>query len=122
MKETKAELSYTFKNGVVFTGTLDQIIQYGSLVKEVVDFKKFEAVPRGYYQSSAKGLIKISDMDTFHIVNSLNKATIQYFTGLKPNSDAFDLEGYLLQYTSFANNPAVEDLYTELVHRAVHKG
>lgn len=117
MATSKAELNYKFANGVTITGTLDQILQYATLVKEVVQFANFDAVPRGYYESDTKGLVKISEMNTFHIVNALNKATVQYYTRLKPDPTTFNLAQYLKDFVGLANNPVIEDFYSELVRR-----
>jgi len=110
-------MTYKFKNGVEFIGTAQQILDYAKLLGEPIDAKQFEtSLPRGYYLSETKGLVQISEMETNHIVNSLNKLTVEYFLALKPNK-SFNLAEYLKKFVSLVEVPQVEDLYTELNRR-----
>jgi hypothetical protein len=112
------EIKYKFSNGVTITGTAQQVLDYAKMVGEVVDPKNLgDVIPRGYYDSKTKGLLKISEMVDHHIVNALNKLTIDYYTALKPGKD-LDLKKYLVSFVGLTNDPEVEDLYTELVKRA----
>lgn len=110
-------IKYKFKNGVEFNGTAQQILDYAKLLGESIDASRFEtSLPRGYYLSATNGPVKISDMETSHIVNSLNKITVDYYLSLKP-SKSFNLSEYLTKFVGLTNNPQVEDLYTELTKR-----
>jgi hypothetical protein len=112
------EIKYKFSNGVTITGTAQQVLDYAKMVGEVVDPKNLgDVIPRGYYDSKTKGLLKISEMADLHIVNSLNKLTVDYYSALKPTKD-FDLKKYLVSFVGLTNDPEVEDLCTELVKRA----
>lgn len=110
-------IKYTFKNGVEFNGTAQQILDYAKMLGESIDATRFDSsLPRGYYLSTTKGPLKISDMETSHIVNSLNKMTVDYYLSLKPNK-TFNLTEYLAKFVGLIDNPQVEDLYTELTKR-----
>lgn len=111
------DIKYKFKNGVNFTGTAQQILDYAKMLGESIDASRFEtSLPRGYYLSTTQGPLKISEMDTGHIVNSLNKLTVDYYLALKPTR-SFDLIEYLTKFVGLTNNPQIEDLYVELTKR-----
>ena len=112
------EIKYKFDNGVTITGTAKQILEYAKIIGEVVDPKNLgDLIPRGYYDSKTKGLLKISEMADFHIINALNKLTVDYFLALKPTKELV-LAEYLRKFVALTENPEIEDLYTELVNRA----
>ena len=111
------ESKFKFKNGVEFVGTPLQIMEYAKLVGESIDTDKLPlAGLRGYYVSSTKGLLKISGMETTHIINALTKRTVEYFQALKTTSDK-DLTKYLKGFIALPEDPIIEDLYGELVSR-----
>lgn len=112
-----SEIKYKFANGVTITGSAEQVLEYAKLIGEVVDPKNLgDAIPRGYYDSKTKGLLKISEMADFHIVNALNKLCVDYYSSLKPTKD-LDLKEYLKKFVGLTDDPEIEDLYTELVNR-----
>lgn len=112
------ETKFKFKNGVEFVGTAHQIMEYAKLIGESIDTDKLPVAGiRGYYVSASRGLLKISDMETHHIINALTKRTVEYFQALKVTSEG-DLEKYLKGFISLTEDTAIEDLYGELVSRA----
>jgi hypothetical protein len=111
-------VEYVFSNGVTLTGTADQLLQYAKLIGEVVDPTRLGgSVPKGYYFSSSHGLIKISEMDTVHLVNALSKRTVDYFTNIRPKHKDFDLKAYLAEYLALTESPEIEEMYMELSRR-----
>lgn len=117
-KTTPTSIEYSFSNGVNFIGTIDQVIAYANLIKEDIDPTRLGgAVPKGYYYSSKHGLLKISDMDTVHLVYALNKRTIDFYNNLRPKTKDFDLRQYLEDYLTLTESPEIEEMYTELSKR-----
>jgi hypothetical protein len=88
------------------------------LIGETIDPDKLPTAGlRGYYVSNSKGLLKISGMETHHIINALTKRTVEYFQALKVTSEG-DLTKYLKGFISLTEDTIIEDLYGELVSRA----
>lgn len=113
-------VSYTFPDGVIINGTADQIIKHAKLIKHPVDPRKLGMpIPRGHYYSSTKGIIAIKNMESKHIINSLNRMTIAYYTSLKSEIDNMRIteKSYLEKYVGIAADHVMEDLYTELMKR-----
>lgn len=111
-------VEYNFSNGVAFRGTAEQLIQYATLVGESINPTRLGGVvPKGYYFSSAHGLVKIADMDTVHLVNALNKRTVDYYTKIRPLTKDFDLKQYLADYLALTDSPEIEEMFTELSKR-----
>ncbi len=109
---------YVFENGVTLTGTAEQLLQYAGLIGEIVNPARFGGtIPKGYYHSSTHGLVKISDMDTVHLVNALNKRTVDYYNAIRPKHKDFDLKKYLSDYLALTDSPEIEEMYSELSKR-----
>ena len=107
---------YKFRNGVVFKGTVDQILDYATTIGEELDVEKLTDAPRGYYFSKTRGLLKISEMETTHIINALTKHTVGYYEQLGKRN-RYDAQTFVNGFTALTANPIVEDLFTELTRR-----
>jgi hypothetical protein len=107
---------YKFKNGVTFKGTVDQILAYAKTIGEELDGDKLTNAPRGYYFSKTRGLLKISEMETTHIINALTKHTVDYYEQLGKRN-RYDTKAFVGGFTALTANPVVEDLFTELTRR-----
>jgi hypothetical protein len=114
-----SKITYEFADGSSMTGTSDQILTYAKTMGLPIDTKKLGiATPRGFYASRSKGLIKISEMDNNHIINCLNKLTIEYYTDLKGRFKEMSIDSYLKLFVGFAENSEIEDLFLELQKRS----
>lgn len=114
------KITYEFADGSSMTGTADQILAYAKVMGLSINTKKLGiATPRGFYASRSTGLIKISEMDTNHIINCLNKLTIDYYTDLKERFKEMSINSYLKQFTGLTENSEIEDLFGELQIRAL---
>lgn len=112
------KLTYEFSDGSSMTGTADQILKYAKTMGLAIDTKKLGiATPRGYYSSRSKGLVKISEMDNIHIINCLNKLTIEYYTELKEHFREMSVASYLKLFVGLTENSEIEDLFLELQKR-----
>lgn len=115
---TTEKRSYEFNNGLTITGSIEQIIEISTKIGEPIDATRLGIVPKGFYQSSTKGLVAIKDMNTVHIINALTKRTISYYENIKPKKgEELDLATYLKNYISLTDDAQVEELYTELIER-----
>lgn len=111
-------IEYVFSNGVNFTGTIEQVLAYAQLIKEPINPTRLGGVvPKGYYFSSTHGYLKISEMDTVHLVNALNKRTVDYYNNIRPKTKDFDLKQYLSDYLALTESSEIEEIYTELSKR-----
>ena len=110
-------MNYTFKNGVKVEGTLDQINIVAKSLKEVINPKNITGtLPRGYYVSSTKGIMKITDMQDVHIRNALLKQSKEHFEVLQKEKGLKNTE-FCVKYTQLTDKPLVIDLYSELEKR-----
>lgn len=108
-------MKYKFKNGVEFDGTWQQILDYAKLVKEPIDASQISGgIPSGYYASATSGLLLIENMETSHIINSLNKLTVDYYTKLKKTGPVSE---YLRKYVGLTEDGQIQDLFNELKKR-----
>jgi hypothetical protein len=109
-------MKYQFKNGASVDGTVDQILSIAKSLGETVDLSKFEGLPRGYYKSSSKGVMRISEMTSPHLRSALLKKSRAHFEELSLKKTASNRE-FCRLYVGLAENPEVEDLFTELSKR-----
>lgn len=107
-------LSYTFKNGTVVNGTLEQILQVAEILGEKVD--NLEEIPSGYYPSSSRGLVRIEDMNEVHIKNAINKIAYTYYQNL--GKEDIDIGEYCARFVLLAEEPKLQELYGELLKRS----
>jgi len=122
MTEEKVQLSkieYVFENGVTLSGTAEKLLAYAAFIGESINPTRLGgAIPKGYYYSTTHGLVKISDMDTVHLVNALNKRTVDYYNNIRPKHlKDFDLKKYLADYLALCDAPEIEEMYSELSKR-----
>lgn len=110
-------MKYKFKNGAEVTGTIDQILSVAKGLGETVNLDNLSHVPRGYYKSSTKGVLKISDMHNTHIRSALLKMSRQHFEGMAARTAMTNLD-FCKNYLALGENPIVEDLFNELAKRS----
>lgn len=109
------EVTYTFKNGTIVKGTVEQILAVANILKETVDLSKLPREP-GYYKSASKGLVKISQMNDIHLKNALCKSIKNFYEKLAA-APYTDLATFEAMSTSLAADPVVSDLYKEVTAR-----
>jgi hypothetical protein len=116
--DVMVKTTYTFKNGATITGTPKQIMDMAAALGETVDAAKLGAVPKGYYHSSSKGMIRIADMHTVHVVNALLLATMTYFDTLRPKGkEDFNVEAFVEQFSDPTRSEKVKELFVDLLER-----
>lgn len=112
MDKTKS-FKHKFPNGSEFTGTLDELSKVAIALKQPLI--GIEDLPRGYYTSSTDGIVKISNMHSFHIRRALLKATNDY---MKKVFDAEDTNTkFIEKYAGIINDTLIQDFLNELVAR-----
>lgn len=109
-------MQYKFKNGATVEGTTEQILAIAKSLGETVNLGSL-GTPRGYYESSTKGVLKISEMEAGHIRNALLKHSREYFETLITESKKLSNEDFLKKYIGLVENAVVIDLFTELQKR-----
>jgi hypothetical protein len=111
--DTTKVITHRFENGREFTGTITELQAVAKALG--LALVGISDVPRGYYNSTTDGLVKIVDMHSFHIRRALLKATTDYmkkvFTGKDTNSD------FLKKYAGLTDQPVIVDFLNELVKR-----
>ena len=115
-----SEINYVFENGMKLTATLDQILETAEKLGFVVDFTKLPAgsIPRGYYPSESKGMVKIKDMNEYHIRRALLKRAKEFYSGeFFDRTKTLTNSEFLASFTSMAEDAIIEDLFTELESR-----
>ena len=115
-------MKYTFKGGSTVEGTLDQIMTVAAALGETVVLSKVSgitSIPKGYYNSSTKGLQAIKDMNAAHIKNALLKRARDYYESLVSFNIGTQSKktDFLQAFTSMVNDTQIQDLYTELAKR-----
>lgn len=107
-----AMLDYVFPDGTKFTGTLKQLETVAAALGHRIDL---DVAPRGYYKSESKGIVKISEMNDFHIRRALLKRSKDYYTEVFKADDTN--AQFLKKYTGLTEDAVVIDLFTELSKR-----
>jgi len=110
------KFKYTFKSGSEVNATLPELEKIAKSLGEKLDYKALGVTPRGYYASESRGFTKISDMNEYHIRRALLKTAKEYFAALG-NDLTTPVGTFLIQFTNLAEDPTVQDLYTELSRR-----
>jgi hypothetical protein len=107
------KIKHTFPDGTEFTGTIEQLQK----VSETLGFKLtgMSSAPRGYYPSVSRGLVKISEMNDYHIRRALLKRSKDYFTEIFDSTDTNGI--FLKKFTGLTEDSLIVDLYTELANR-----
>ena len=107
-------VEHTFENGVKVSGTLDQLESIAKAMGLKLVGVKAPST-RGFYPSESKGLIKISEMNEYHIRRALLKISKDYFTEIFDKEDTNTQ--FLSKFTKLTEDPIIVDLYTELHSR-----
>jgi hypothetical protein len=107
------KIKHTFPDGTEFTGTIEQLQK----VAETLGFKLtgVSNIPRGYYPSESKGMVKISEMNEYHIRRALVKRSKDYFSEIFDATDSNTV--FLKKFTSLTEDAVIIDLYQELSKR-----
>lgn len=109
-------MKYTFKNGAVVEGTVDQILSVAKSLGETVNLSKLGDIPRGYYNSEHHGIMKISGMNEGHLRNALTKRAKNHFESLSKKTQ-LTTEKYLLEFVGYGEDAVSQDLISELTRR-----
>lgn len=110
-------MTYKLKSGAAVDGSPEQILAIAKALGETVDLGALGITGRGYYNSTTKGIIEISKMETSHIRNALLKQSKVYYEKLSVDSKTLSNHDFLTHYMKLAENPTVVDLFTELSKR-----
>lgn len=110
--------SYVFNSGVKIENvSFDQLLQLAANIGESIDASKLlGGVPKGYYLSESKGLVKIEAMDTQFVVNSMCKLARTYIEKIRP-THITDLKKFLEDFVGLGNDSKINELFTELTTR-----
>lgn len=113
-KTTAAVIEHTFEDGTKFSGTFEQLEKVAKALG--LSITGIGKVPKGYYMSESKGLVKISDMNEYHIRRALIKRSKDYFAEIFNKEDS--IKTFLGKYTSLTEDQTIVDLYNELQKRS----
>lgn len=108
-----AKITHTFPDKTSFTGTVEQLKKVASTLG--FELGKLSKLPRGYYNSESKGLIKISEMNDHHIRRAIAKCAKEYFSDVYVKTDTN--AQFLKRFTDLATDPLIQDFYNELARR-----
>jgi hypothetical protein len=124
IKKTKTEshmktktITYKFENGVETTGTIEQLLKVAEALGEKLRPETIDSVPRGYYLSSSKGLVRIDSMSDFHIRRALVKRAKTYMDSIFDTAD--DNATFMKKFINLTDDTAIIDLFNELSERKV---
>lgn len=110
------KISYKFPTGLEVSGSIEEIEKIAKSLGLKVDYKKLgDEIPRGYYRSESKGLVKVSDMSDYHIRRALLKRAKDYLSTVYEAKETN--KKFLAKFLDLASDPTVEDLFTELQKR-----
>lgn len=111
------KIEYQFKSGLKATGTFAELEKIASALGETLDITKLGGkCPKGYYPSETKGMIKISDMNDYHLRRALLKVTKEYFGSIFAADDSN--AQFLQKYVAMSDSQLVNDIFAELKKRA----
>lgn len=110
---------YTLKSGMKLIGTPEQIIDAASKIapEEFVLVPGY--APKGYYQSSSGGWVRIVEMSVDHLRNALikNFVTKLQVIGRKRFSPTYTPVMFLVELQSLASDSLLSELIDELSKR-----
>jgi hypothetical protein len=113
--KSASTMEHTFANGLKVSGTVEQLETIAKAMGLKLEGVKVSPGTRGYYPSESKGLVKISEMNEYHIRRALLKRSKDYFAEV---FDKNDTNGeFLKKFTNLTEDSIVVDLYTELSKR-----
>ncbi len=114
------KVKYTFDDGLEITGTIDQLQTIAKTLGRKLDASKLIDLPNGYYVSESSGLIKISEMNEYHLRRALLKRAKTYYAEIFNAEDS--IPTFLDKFTNIGNDPMVVELFTELNKRGRSHG
>jgi hypothetical protein len=112
---SKSTMEHTFANGLKVSGTVEQLETIAKAMGLKLEGVKVSPGTRGYYPSESKGLVKISEMNEYHIRRALLKRSKDYFAQVFDKNDT-NTE-FLKKFTQLTEDSIVVDLYNELSKR-----
>jgi hypothetical protein len=112
-KVAESKLAHTFSDGTSFSGTFEQLQKVAAALG--MKITGIASCPRGYYTSKSKGLIKISEMNDYHIRRALLKRSKDYFAEIFDKDDTN--REFIQKYSQLLDDQTVDDLCTELTKR-----
>lgn len=114
-----SKINHKFQNGLEVTGTLEEVITIAKTLGLKLDIASFLAKNgghlSGYYNSTSKGMIKISDMTDVHIRRALLKRARTYYTDIFEAKDTN--KEFLAKFINLVNDRLICELYNELSNR-----
>lgn len=115
-----AKITHKFASGLEVSGTFDEIAAVATALGQKLDltelYKKNGEHISGYYPSESKGLIKIADMQDFHIRRALLKRAKEYYSGVFDAKD--ENEKFLTKFIGLVDDRIVKELFIELQSRS----
>ena len=106
-------VNHTFSDGTKFRGTVDQLEKVASaLGMKIVGIGK---VPKGYYMSESRGLVKISGMNDHHIRRAIIKRSKDILSEIYNSTDSN--EDFMKKFSSVGKDAVVANLFEELSKR-----
>ena len=110
---TAEKIDHVFPDGTKFSGTFEQLEKVASALG--MKISGISVCPKGYYPSESRGVVKISEMNDYHIRRALLKRSKDYFAGIFDRED--DNKKFLQKYTNLLEDQIVNDLANELAKR-----
>lgn len=110
------KIKYVFPSGTEIVGTIDELEKFAKASGVKLDYTKIGVIPKGYYPSESKGLVKISSMTDYHLRRALLKRAKDYYAEVYESSDTNKV--FLGKFLNLSEDPIVVSLFTELKKRA----
>jgi hypothetical protein len=114
------KITHKFASGLEVSGTFEEIAAVATALGQKLDltelYKKNGEHISGYYPSESKGLIKITDMQDFHIRRALLKRAKEYYSNVFDAKD--ENEKFLMKFVALVDDRLVKELFLELQKRA----
>ena len=114
------KITHKFASGLEVSGTFEEIAAVATALGQKLDltelYKKNGEHISGYYPSESKGLIKIADMQDFHIRRALLKRAKEYYSNVFDAKD--ENEKFLMKFVALVDDRLVKELFLELQKRA----
>lgn len=110
---TKEIIKHKFENGLEVSGTFEQL---EAVAKSMgLKLTGIKSCPSGYYPSASKGLVKISDMNDYHIRRALLKRSKDYFAEVYNREDTNEV--FLKKFVNLTSDQVIIDFVNELSKR-----
>jgi len=116
MATLNKKYTYTFPGGLEMTGTLAQLEDQARKNRHSLNYSVLGVCPRGHYNSATKGIVKISDMHSYHIKQAVSKRMKDYLTE-HCNRDT-PSKTYVKNFFALGTDTILQDLLNELGRRA----